>query len=1486
MVVDGFRKTVADVMTFMPNPSGTTGSYAMPKGVSSVSSFQIQAMSLGSAKEGYSQRHSRFWYSGIQTSAAAYQLQPPTDNSLFEMRDCFSGIGFNQWRYTNAENANLLKSPTLDNLSDWTVLYADDNTEGVITRYTDTLANGEIDVTKFELVVGQQQVILRQRIPEISLGQVYTLYTEGKSHNATMDIRLGRGRNEVIREYYDFSSGKFGEWDKNNSNLVHTVDLPSFYKTDKFRFKLHGHKRDQLFSPNTEYYVEYVFPSIGFVDKTFAPWDSNYKNPSVDILRLEFCDESRQILKNPNFLVRQSVCLNNDFEYIVPFASQDAEDPDACAQEGLYRIQGWSQVNPLALYSETPGDFMAASGYGTVRPLAKTFNNTIPDQNTGVSLYASSIDLDSSGAASISQTFNLTDEFKNKFAYATPDATTPNILDAANGQYDNNSTLMLSFETMAIAHGESPATAANSGYLEISLTRNSDGYQYQFNADATTRRENLFTPLGSAKIIRYTALSTWYSRGIPVILPADAEHQTYTLTIKGRGRTDGTKGFTTYGIKNFSFGPFEGWKTFLYDYSGLNTWSVSSGGCRVSPNLLFSGLVLSGLRYAQLDSGGTAYDDIQDSINKISAPARTELVQNFVGMEPTKTYRLAVKGTRHHSTTPGLVYMLRAKARCKNNGTNYNVLSPWMIDAPNFSATNQVGNLNPYSTNGLSQRRTFPLFSKGLTDKTTKPTDWGIFVTASGNSTSSVGSTGLRANAGEYTLSMRVFNQTTDPSYFVLSSVTDTGTTFFNWDSAQWDGFIGGETPPRYRNEVSGSYFLELPNERNTDDFTNYVYPNPIVLSQPNLRYVGDDTTLDGLGSRGDFLIGASLFGPNSENGQCLVSDLALKGPGLGPNVDIWKELFYDFTNGDWQPTPVSSVDYYSEAIDREPESFISTPSRNISQMALYGLDRDTEYQLNIIDTAGGQVAFHDISLVDVSLVNNEGSSDWVRDASVWTSEPYNNAKVREYDNGTVVKQYNDNLISSPYDPANLTAWTSYGSLMFNGLSGIGAAASSVPPNVYVPVMKVENQSNSTAHAWFIQNFTLGEYGLNPGQKFAVGLEAIGSAGAQKIYLQAFAMYDNKMYSYDPESEEWMPGFNTSQRQTFGIYPESGQAADEFINDAKTWKQLLSPPVSVPEFGPNTKMVVGFLTDPNNASNRDMYVKNFKVYTYLNTSSNHYRVSGDSFNFPEFSKPMDTTLQSVQPSGHPGELGQFLNRINFFKYYPVNLNSQATTQNPDVSSLREINNPMAPSVTGEKTLEQAITMGAYLPSAGLFFGSGTYGRTNEHAKAWGLAPSGALVSGVLNQMGVVNSDGYIYRHPKAPSNNDARDASAGFIVSSYVTNVGGAATYGKKTTRYILKLHKDDWRFLYYYMGGVGAMGLHSINYKETYEKLGMAWQVSGTAAASTYSTGDRVGLYKVADPARNPVFNLTNKKVTFPPGLKINYATTHHITIIWDIDY
>ena len=1491
MVVDGFRKTIADVMTYMPNPSATPTS--MEPGVSSVSSYQIQAMSLGSAKEGYSQRDSRFWYSGMATSAENYQLLPVTDNAVFEMWDCYSSIGFNQWKYDNQVDANLLVNPTLTSTSGWEInsLYnlSADMAASMVTRTTDITSEGEIDITKFELVAGQEQVTLRQRLPEMKMGGTYTFYTNGKAHNATMDIRISRGKNDVPLEYYDFSTERFVVLDKDNKDLYYTIKLKSFYEVDEFRCRLRGNERDQAFQSNNEYFVEYIFPSVGFIDESFAPWDFNYVNPHINIIRLEVCDERHQILRNPNFLEHQSLLMNNDFGILVEFPSSEVTNPDGCAQAGLYKIPGWRQLNPLARDANNPSNREDNAQFGAVFPLStnqKAINQT---QLDGVALYSSSIDLDSSGAAQIEQTFNLGNEYKNLFAFASNTATEPELLAAANGQYDNSRTLMLSFDTMV--SGE--AAAADCGTLQITLKRDSDGYEYSFTQQSTTLQNDIWVPNGNTYNVSYDAKDTWYQKGVQVTLPADAQQETYSISIAGTGRSDGTNGFCYYLIRNFSFGPLAGWRTYVYDHSGIAKWSLSSTGARVQSGKIFSGLTLSATRYDTLAGGGTAKADIDASINGINVPAKTQLVQNFVGLEPTKTYRLAVKGTylSDTDTLPQFRYSLKAKARTKPNSNKYNVLSTWMKDNGGlYSGTNTPTNLNPYSTNTNAHRATHPFFSKSLNDDSSTPLDWGLWVTASGSSpASSVTSDNLAANAGEYTLSMKVFNSQNTPSYFVLSSTTDgTGDpTFFNWETAEWDSFVTGIVPA-YRNSVSGAYFLPLPSGVNTNRFTSYTYPNPIalpsVLSGKLRQYFAN--TPDNLGNRGDYRLTAAVYGPNAEAGSTLISDLALKGPGLGTNVDIWKELYYNFTAGSWQPEPVQAIDYYSENTDDTPESFISCPKNLISKMALFGLDRDTEYQINIIDAAGGIYTIHDISLQDVSFVANSGRSRWVRDASVWTSEPYGNFHYDKYDDGAVFKLRNknngSNVLTNTTSPSAMTAWETPGSLMFRATSGQNRTP--VPfARIYVPVIRVENETDSTFAPWLTQSFTLGEYNLKGGDMFAVGLEGISlTKNNDTIEMSIAAKYNEVRYLYNQTSREWLPG-KEQRTSSFSLYNRDDQRRDEYYADAKTWNQLLSSPIVAPPFGANTKITASFTVNAGGDSLRAIDIKDFKVYRWTDASSNHYHVSGATFNFPEFPAPADVTLQSTQPSGNPGQLGQFLNRINFFNYYPHPFNKDSNRFGEPFSGLRAINNPMSPSITGEKTLEEAVAMGAYLPSAGLFFGSGTYGLQNSQ-QPYGLAFSGGLVSGVLNQMGVVNSDGYIYRHPYTPTDDDARDASAGFIVSSFKVSQGGATTYGHKTLRYILKLHKDDWRFLDYYMGGIGALGLHALDYKKTYNKLGTAYQISGTSAA--YSPGSRVGLYKIADPSRNPVFNLTNKKVTFPPGLKIDYNNTDHITIIWDINY
>ena len=250
-------------------------------------------------------------------------------------------------------------------------------------------------------------------------------------------------------------------------------------------------------------------------------------------------------------------------------------------------------------------------------------------------------------------------------------------------------------------------------------------------------------------------------------------------------------------------------------------------------------------------------------MNGTKALAKTQLVQNFVGLEPTKTYRLSIKGTakttaKDPNSLPGFAYSLKAKANGTPETNNSNLLSTWMKDSHRgYSQTNFPTKLNPYSSkvplhSKTTCRATHPFFSKSLNSPTSTPRDWGLFVGTVSTESSSIADLDLRTNPGQYTLSMNVFNSTDAPSYFVLSSTNATTPVFYNWSAGGWDAILTGEIP-KYGNSTSATYFLTLPSGVNTDKFTPYTFPEPIVFppEDSNILKTYSDPTEDGIGSRG-----------------------------------------------------------------------------------------------------------------------------------------------------------------------------------------------------------------------------------------------------------------------------------------------------------------------------------------------------------------------------------------------------------------------------------------------------------------------------------------------------------------------------------------------------------------------------------------------------------------------------------------------------------
>ena len=212
--------------------------------------------------------------------------------------------------------------------------------------------------------------------------------------------------------------------------------------------------------------------------------------------------------------------------------------------------------------------------------------------------------------------------------------------------------------------------------------------------------------------------------------------------------------------------------------------------------------------------------------------------------------------------------------------------------------------------------------------------------------------------------------------------------------------------------------------------------------------------------------------------------------------------------------------------------------------------------------------------------------------------------------------------------------------------------------------------------------------------------------------------------------------------------------------------------------------------------------------------------------------PLDTTLQPVTASG-PGRLGHFLNYYQFSGSY----------SGLDMDEIQE--------------------HGCYLPSGGLNFAASSFGSPVPNDMS-------GLQQGDLNLANVINSEGFILESKVARSSQTLVDSSGGFIVS------GVADLSATREVKYILTISYKDWKFLDYYYGGIGSIGL---------------WTLDRDATLSKYqgeSDTAQLDLYNIADITRNPVFKLFSKKIFLPGGLRINEATAYddYLTITWSIKF
>ena len=242
-------------------------------------------------------------------------------------------------------------------------------------------------------------------------------------------------------------------------------------------------------------------------------------------------------------------------------------------------------------------------------------------------------------------------------------------------------------------------------------------------------------------------------------------------------------------------------------------------------------------------------------------------------------------------------------------------------------------------------------------------------------------------------------------------------------------------------------------------------------------------------------------------------------------------------------------------------------------------------------------------------------------------------------------------------------------------------------------------------------------------------------------------------------------------------------------------------------------------------------------------SYNSYNISSDSgpssiVAIPP--TPTDTTLQPpiyISDTSGPGRLGHFLNYYNFSGSYP--------------------------SLNNDEIQEH----GCYLSSSGNYFEGSSFGYTHDGSIVNDMS---GLQIGDLNSASAINSEGYILESKVARSSQSLADASGGFLVS------GIADLSATREVKYILTISYKDWKFLDYYYGGIGAIGLWTLDRDATLDKY------------DSESEAANINLYNITDITKNPVFKLFSKKVFLPGGLQLNESSSNddYITITWGIKF
>ena len=223
------------------------------------------------------------------------------------------------------------------------------------------------------------------------------------------------------------------------------------------------------------------------------------------------------------------------------------------------------------------------------------------------------------------------------------------------------------------------------------------------------------------------------------------------------------------------------------------------------------------------------------------------------------------------------------------------------------------------------------------------------------------------------------------------------------------------------------------------------------------------------------------------------------------------------------------------------------------------------------------------------------------------------------------------------------------------------------------------------------------------------------------------------------------------------VFPYAGGNSDKYEN-------YISNTITTVKHPRGSDMITVFIRVSWLAATAQSAITNLRYYSIVSP------VEASSL-FPEFPNPNDTSIQPTTDG--PGELGHFLNKMEFRDR----------------------------GIPGIANYEEAVYDGCYPEASGTTIFSG-----GSFLQSYGN----------LNEYGVITPNGFILEQKVVDRSSQVLlDSSAGMVVSA-VSPVSST-----QQVAYSITLTRDEWEMVNTYYGGLGALGLWTINYTETAKKFG-----------------------------------------------------------------